>query len=155
MDARTAGLPGDRYRSTEFCGPGEKWSAPVQVNDDNVPGNFTNGASDFFPSEAIDPKSGALHVTFYSTRLDSTNQTTNAYDAVSTNGGASFSTNHRITDKSSNESAANGGRDKVMNYGDWEDVAMQGNVEHLVWIDTRKASSLQEEVFTAAVGGQR
>ena len=129
---------------------GATWSAPVQVNDDNTPGVFTSGASDFFPWGAIDPATGALHVTFYSSRLDATRDTVNVYDAVSTNGGASFSANAKVTDVASNESATNSFRDQGNNYGDYEQVTMQGGKEHPVWTDTRFSQVVGEEVFTTS-----
>ena len=129
---------------------GATWSKPVQVNDDNTPGNFSTGASDFFPWGAIDPASGAFYVSFYSTRLDSTNQTTNVYLAVSTNGGASFSANTKITTVASNESVTNPNRDVGNNYGDYEGLTFQGGKAHPVWTDTRFITTAQEEVFTAS-----
>ena len=151
----TLGFPGSAVTDVELqtsTNGGATWSAPVQVNDDNTPGKFTSGASDFFPWGAIDPATGALHVSFYSTRLDLTNATTNVYDAVSTNGGASFGANSRVTDVASNESVSNPNRDMGNNYGDYEGITMQGGKEHPVWMDTRYSSipNVGEEVFTTS-----
>jgi len=134
---------------------GAHWSAPVQVNDDNVPGDFNSGSSDFLPQEAIDSTTGALHLSFYSTRLDSTNRTANVYDAVSNDGGQTFAANRRITDTPSDESTSNPYRcQHCFQYGDYEGITMQNGVAHIVWTDARNANSvslLGEEVFSAAV----
>ena len=128
---------------------GATWSKPVQVNDDNSPTNFTTGSSDFFPWGAIDAATNAFHVSFYSTRGDATNRTTNVYTSVSTNGGATFGANTRITTVASNESATNPARD-LNNYGDYEGLVIQGGKEHPVWTDTRYISIAGEEIFSAS-----
>ena len=128
---------------------GTTWSKPVQVNDDNTPGTFSKGASDFFPWGAINPADQSFHVSFYSTRLDATNQTTNVYVAVSSDGGATFSPNTRITDVASNESASNPSADADQ-YGDYEGLTIQGGKEHPVWTDSRFHTVAAEEVFSTA-----
>jgi hypothetical protein len=48
---------------------GSSWSAPVAVNDDNR--DIAQwGSADFFGQAALDPSTGSLHVSFYSTRTD-------------------------------------------------------------------------------------
>lgn len=67
---------------------GESWSEPVRVNDD-VAGNLQ-----FFPWVAIDP-TGDVHVVWYDRRHDDVDL--DVYYAHSSDGGASFDPNVRIT----------------------------------------------------------
>lgn len=127
---------------------GQTWSNPLQVNDDNTPGQFNTGASDFYPWGALDPTTGVYYVSFYSTRRDATNRTTNVYIAASANGGVSFSPDRRVTSAPSNESVSNPQRDRGNNYGDYEGLTAQAGVVAPVWTDTRAITTSQEEVFT-------
>jgi len=72
---------------------GVTWSAPVRVN--------TNPASntDHFQPAASSDSSGRVAVCFYDRRNDPNNFLIDRYCGNSTNGGASFSTNTRITSK--------------------------------------------------------
>jgi hypothetical protein len=67
---------------------GDTWSAPVRVNDDPP------GALQFFPWIAIDPQ-GYVHVVWYDRRHDDVDL--DVYYALSTDGGATFRPNRRIT----------------------------------------------------------
>jgi hypothetical protein len=67
---------------------GDTWSAPVRVNDDAA------GALQFFPWIAIDG-AGAVHVVWYDRRHDSVEL--DVYYASSTDGGATFGGNQRLT----------------------------------------------------------
>lgn len=147
----TQGQQGKAVTDVEFqtsTDSGQTWSSPLQVNDDNTPGQLNTGSSDFFPWGALDPTTGVYYVSFYSTRLDPTNRTTNVYVAVSTNAGASFSHNRRVTSAASNESTSNPQRDRGNNYGDYEGLTAQAGAVSPVWTDTRAITTSQEEVFT-------
>jgi hypothetical protein len=115
---------------------GSTWGGVVKVNDDNNdPTQW--GSGNFFGQQAIDETTGVLHVSFYSTRLDTLckggtfcqgvgcigsgpcpgpeppltpcpmNCMTDVFDTQSTDGGQSFLPNQRVTDTSSDESANN------------------------------------------------
>ncbi len=67
---------------------GDSWSAPVRVNDDPA------GALQFFPWVAIDG-AGNVHVVWYDRRHDGVDL--DVYYASSTDGGATFGANRRLT----------------------------------------------------------
>lgn len=67
---------------------GESWSSPVRVNDDAA------GALQFFPWVAVDGE-GDVHVVWYDRRND--NVDLDVYYAASTDGGATFGANRRLT----------------------------------------------------------
>jgi uncharacterized membrane protein YdjX (TVP38/TMEM64 family) len=67
---------------------GDTWEAPVRVNDDPP------GALQFFPWVAIDDR-GVVHVVWYDRRNDDVDL--DVYYAESTDGGATFEPNRRIT----------------------------------------------------------
>jgi len=140
---------------------GVNWSPPTQVNhDNNNPSQW--GSSNFFGQAALDQNTGALHVSFYSTRLDQSGKSVpfcslpigylcnincqtdvfHTVGTVSSNGGVSFSPDLRVTDKSSDESDNNklNRCSDCFQYGDYEGIAVdQGGVAHPVWTDARFA----------------
>jgi hypothetical protein len=77
---------------------GATWSAPVRLNDDST------NTHQFNPALSVRPDTtGTLSVSWYDRRNDpSNNCSTDIYATVSTNGGASFSANARVTPVSSN-----------------------------------------------------
>jgi len=72
---------------------GDTWSAPLRVNDDVI----GNDADQFFPWVTVDA-SGAVHVTFLDRREDPSGLLLAMYLATSTDGGASFGPNVRVSD---------------------------------------------------------
>jgi hypothetical protein len=72
---------------------GDTWSAPVRVNDDAR----SNDADQFFPWVVVDG-SGHVQVTFLDRRDDPEGVNIALYLATSTNGGASFGPNIRVSD---------------------------------------------------------
>ncbi len=159
MDAGPAGTA--IYLSTSNDG-GSTWSAPRQVGDAlGIPVDRFNHWL------AVDPVTGDVVVSFYDTRNDGTGQRyeTDVYLARSTNGGASFAADVRVSTESSNEHDCNGLYPcRAINYGnqqgDYEGVASYGGVAHPIWTDSRlntdpapgcRTGLLMEEVFTAAV----
>ncbi len=116
---------------------------------------------------SVDPVTGDVDVSFYDTRNDTTGQRyeTDVYLAQSTDGGATFAPNVRVTDVSSNEHDCGGvypcqGINYGNQQGDYEGLASHGGVSHPVWTDSRRQLDaaagcrrpyLMEEVFTAAV----
>jgi hypothetical protein len=84
---------------------GATWSAPVTLNDD------TGGAHQFHPTLSVSGTASneVVSVTFYDRRHDATNCQTTVYSTRSFNGGASWSTNARISTGSWNfDGNANG-----------------------------------------------
>jgi hypothetical protein len=73
---------------------GTTWTAPLRVNDDYVGG----GAEQIQPTVWVDD-AGHVHVQFLDRRDDPANLKLAVYLATSTNGGASFGPNVRISDR--------------------------------------------------------
>lgn len=123
---------------------GNTWSLPQQVNDD-----ASNNASHFFPWCAVDPSNGTLSVAWYDTRNDPGYQMrTQIFYAQSTNGGASFTPNLRITQPTSglentttdysNENSLENIYYNPNQYGDYTMVSAAGGVVLIGWTDTRQ-----------------
>lgn len=72
---------------------GASWSEPIRLNDDKTSND------QWLPFVTVAPN-GALGVAWYDRRSDDRNLLIDVYMAVSTDGGASFSRNFRITDVS-------------------------------------------------------
>ncbi|HYS77467.1 MAG TPA: sialidase family protein [Candidatus Dormibacteraeota bacterium] len=115
---------------------GDSWSTPVRVNDDAV----RNGADQFLPFVNVDT-AGAVHVTFLDRRSDPANLSFTMELATSTNGGASFGPNIRISDAP--HPPGNTGF-----VGDYNQPAIAAGRIHLIWADGRFGDT---EIFTASV----
>lgn len=137
---------------------GTTWSAPRAVTDG------LGGVDRFNHWLATDPVTGQVDVSFYDTRNDTTGSRFMTDVYLSRGDGVSFGPNQRVSDVSSNEHDCNGvfpcsGIDYGNQQGDYEGVAAYGGTVHSIWTDSRRnlvtapgcASSLMEEVFTAAV----
>ena len=122
---------------------GATWSAPVRVNDD------ATTRSQFLPYAAIDRTTGNVAVGFHDSRNDNgtvgtggTNATANDdaeyWATYTTNGGASFAANTRISGGWSNAAAAGAGVD----YGDYEGIAAHGGKLYAVWADNSNCNGL-------------
>lgn len=142
---------------------GQSWSQPRTVTD-----QFAFKVDRFNQWLAVDPVTGAVNVSFYDTRNDTTGQRfmTDIYFSQSTDGGFSWRTpNTRVTDVSSNEHDCNGvfpctAIDYGNQQGDYSGLASRGGVSHPIWTDSRKNTTpatgcrrglTMEEVFTATV----
>jgi hypothetical protein len=134
---------------------GQHWSAPQRVNHDQ-----TGVASDQFNQWlAVDPVTGAVDVSWSDPRNDPADVKTDTYAAASTNGGASFAANVKVTTAQSDESAANPFANASDQYGDYEGIAAFGGTARPIWTDGRfdgtvdpaTGQDLGEEVFTAAL----
>lgn len=141
---------------------GSTWSAPVTATD-----QLGVAVDRFYNWISIDPTNGVVNISFYDTRNDTTGfrYMTDTYLSRSTDGGASFGANVRVSTVSSNEHDCNGIFPCAsINYGnqqgDYEGLVAYGGVAHPIWTDSRRNTEpapgcttrgLMEEVFTASV----
>lgn len=139
---------------------GSTWSAARPATD-----QFAFPVDRFNQWLSIDPTNGAINVSFYDTRNDTTGfrYMTDTYLSRSTDG-ANFSPNVRVSTVSSNEHDCDGVFPcSAINYGnqqgDYEGLVAWGGVAHPVWTDSRVQQNsvngcrfpAMEEVFTASV----
>jgi hypothetical protein len=140
---------------------GSSWSAPASV------GHQLPGTDRFNHWLSVDPARGDVTVSYYDTQNDQTGQRfmTDVYLSRSTDGGASWLSDLRVTTQSSNEHDCNGvfpcpGIDYGNQYGDYEGLVTFGGASHPIWTDSRRnlvpfagCSGLltMEEVFSATV----
>jgi hypothetical protein len=142
---------------------GAAWSKPVAVTD-----QLPYKVDRFNQWLSVDPITGAINVSFYDTRNDTTGfrYGTDIYFAQSINGGLAFSSpNLRVTSASSNEHDCGGvfpcsAIDYGNQQGDYEGLVSFNGVSHPIWTDSRnnqlpangcRTNLLMEEVFTAVV----
>jgi hypothetical protein len=114
----------------------QTWSAEVRLNDD------TTTTDQFYPAIGVS-ETGVLAVSWYDRRLDSPgNLLFDRYLTVSTDGGSSWSPNERISSVSSPVAQTNPNFDglAVCYHGDYDQVAVSGNVAHVVWSDDRRTT---------------
>ncbi len=140
---------------------GSTWSQPVTTGDRTATlvDRFNHWLS-------IDPTNGVVNVAFYDTRNDASGSRfkTDTYLSRSTDGGATFGLNVRVSSASSNEHDCNGVFPcGSINYGnqqgDYEGLVAFGGVAYPIWTDSRRntdtstgcSRGLMEEVFTASV----
>jgi hypothetical protein len=115
---------------------------------------------------SIDPTNGVVNVSFYDTRNDTTGARymTDIYLSRSSDGGATYATNVRASDVSSNEHDCDGVYPcSAINYGnqqgDYSGLVAYGGVAHPIWTDSRRNQDAvtgcrygaMEEVFTTSV----
>ena len=143
---------------------GASWSAPAAV------GHQVAGTDRFNQWLSVDPISGDLTASYYDTQNDRTGQRfmTDVYLSRSTDGGATWVPDVRVTTQSSNEHDCNGLFPcPSINYGnqqgDYEGLVSFRGVSHPIWTDSRRNTEragdptcgggrgLMEEVFSAAL----
>lgn len=141
---------------------GGTWSVPAPVTD-----RLSTATDRFYPWISVDPVTADVNLSFYDTRNDTTGfrYQTDVYFSQSTDGGATWVPNTRVTSTSSNEHDCNGvfpcsAIDYGNQYGDYEGLVSYGGESHPVWTDSRdnqnsasgcRTNLLMEEVFTATV----
>jgi hypothetical protein len=106
---------------------GKTWSAALRVNDDRT------ANSQFFPNIAVDNKTGFLAIDWYDCRNSPTNVQTQLFAAVSTNGGASFLPNVRVSTGSSDTTLNN--HNNGNDYGDYIGLTAYNNAIFPCWAD--------------------
>lgn len=107
----------------------------VKANDDEV------GADQFFPWLSVDSSSGSVEVGFYDRRNNPGELTVNTYIARSTDGGASFDGNTRISQQGSDpriDANKKQALDAPIGLGDYIGMAAARGKGHLLWTDTRE-----------------
>src|SRR5436309_2910829 len=143
---------------------GLSWSAPASV------GHQVAGTDRFNQWLSVDPVTGDVTASYYDTQNDATGQRfmTDVYLSRSTDGGATWLTDVRVTTQSSNEHDCNGLFPcPSINYGnqqgDYEGLVSFRGVSHPIWTDSRRNTEragdqacgrgrgLMEEVFSATV----
>jgi hypothetical protein len=119
-------------RSTDY---GQNWSSPLRINDD--PAGVV--VDQFIPTVSVDNITGKVFVAWYDSRVDPTNNIqTRLYGAVSSDGGATFSTNANISDVSFNPNSMVSPQPGGENYmGDYIGISAIRNTSWAVWMDGR------------------
>jgi len=113
----------------------------VRISDDSA----TALNDHFFPSLAADPSvAGRVESSLYSTKLDSSGDTTDQFYVSSSNGGVSYSAMTRITTDSSDFS---GGNSDGFDYGDYEGADAAAGLFFPVWTDNRAAHGGDAELY--------
>jgi len=132
---------GDGNKPDIFCrystDQGTTFSSPVQINDDANPTTHHQ----WHPSIWCDKQTGTLYVKWLDTRNCPTNDSCDVYASFSTNGGASFSTNQKITNhnfKIDCQNCGGGGTPKYL--GDYDAITSYGKTSMIVWSDYRQSS---------------
>ena len=113
---------------------GATQSSPVRVNNDG------SGSDQFFPWLSVDPTNGTVNVAFYDRRNDPGGRLVNMYNARSTDGGASFGENTRVSSVSFDPAVQGnvlGSNNNAIGFGDYIAVASIAGKAHLLWTDTR------------------
>ncbi|MCP4634232.1 MAG: T9SS type A sorting domain-containing protein [candidate division Zixibacteria bacterium] len=116
----------DIYYSRSTNG-GTSWSAAARLNDDPI----GNDADQFFQWISCDPH-GNVHVFFYDRRDDPSNILFDGYYTRSDDGGATWSTNERVTTVSSDP--ADGNPNFI---GDYNGITSVPHKAYPLWTDTR------------------
>ena len=130
---------------------GTSWSSPLKVNDD------AGTATQFFPWASVDQSDGTLHVSWYDTRLDPTNnRKTQVFYARSINGGVSFEPNMLVTDNGgvvwrngvnySDENTTDNSARNGNQYGDYSGIVAANRQVHPFWMDSRNFFPLADTV---------
>jgi hypothetical protein len=115
-------------------------SLPARVNSD------TGAADQFLPWLSVDSSNGAVEVAFYDRRDTQGTSLMNLYLARSTDGGAGFGENTRITPVSSDTriQADVTSTSSAIGIGDYVGLVATGGKAHMLWTDTRRG---KQEIF--------
>lgn len=128
---------------------GRTWtSLPMRVNDD-LSGN---GVNQFQPQIAVAPD-GVVSITFFDTRMDPRRRFIDVFLAQSTDRGASFLPNLRVTTQSWDPAVGAPVDENGLQFiGDYQGLSADDLFVHPFWNDTRTG---RQEIFTAAVPSAR
>jgi hypothetical protein len=117
----------------------------IRLSDDD-PSDTTHH---FFPSLAIDPSTGNIESSFYSTRADANRQKTNVYMVRSTDEGLTYGAMTQISTATSDFSSTHS---TVSDYGDYEGADAAGGQFFPVWADNRAAHGGDTELYILSPG---
>lgn len=113
---------------------GLTWSAPVRINDDAA------GKGQYFPSLCVAP-GGKVYVAWYDRREDPANYLLHFYGAKSTDGGATWTANERLSTAASDPKWSKHQQGFTF-IGDYTGTACAGDgTAWSVWADTRKGTA--------------
>jgi hypothetical protein len=118
---------------------------PVKVNNDQT------SSDQFFPWLSVDATTGDVEVAFYDRRDEPDDLLMNLYLARSTDGGASFAENVRVSSVSSNprvQSDVRSSNSLSIGIGDYIALCAARGKAHLLWADTRNQ---KQEIFYGQV----
>lgn len=131
-------------RSTDH---GKTWSVPYRVNHDHL----RDGKDQFQPALAVAPN-GTFSCTWFDRRRDPLNGKIDVYLAQSTDDGATFGHNYRITSHSWDpaiDAPRVDGKGSTTFIGDYQALAVSNVTVHPVWNDTQNGKS--QQIRTAVV----
>jgi hypothetical protein len=114
---------------------GATWSSRVRVNDD-TPGN---GKSQFLPRIALDQTSGNIAVSFYDCRNSPGNNTVELWATISTDGGATFLPNVKVSAGVSS-ALAPAISSTMFDYGDYSGLCFHGGTFYPCWADNSNST---------------
>lgn len=122
---------------------GANWSAPVKVNDDGLANRVQ-----FHPALAVDPSNGHVYVAWYDARNSSTNKAVEIYAARSSDCGASFEANVRVTfpssdfrnfvTRASNENTLDNLGANPNQFGEYMGIGAAQGKAYVAWTDSRE-----------------
>ena len=97
-------------------------------------------SSQFLHRMAVDQATGKIAVSWYDCRNDPANASSQFFATISTDGGATFWPNFRVsgTGKSNARSAYPVG--PALDYGDYSDIAFQNGVFFSIWADNSNST---------------
>jgi hypothetical protein len=102
----------------------------------------------FWPAPAVDPSTGFFWVCFYDTTGDPRRVRTHFVCTASSDGGKTWRPPVRAASVASDETQRRADNNE---YGDYEGLVAAHGVAHPLWTDSRKASSLREEIYTTGL----
>ena len=135
--------PGATSKSDVWCRSssdgGATWTSAVRVNDDPNTQNFQQ----WHPAIWCDKETGKLYVMWMDTRDTPTNDSAFIYASYSTDGGATFVANQRISNKKFKIDCASCGGGGTPRYeGDYNGVVSNKKGSMLAWTDFRNGNFL-------------
>jgi len=145
-----AGADGADVYLTRSTNGGATWSTPLRLNDDST-------ANDqWLPFVAVAPN-GAVAVSWYDRRLDPQNLLIDLFMRISTDGGASFGENLKITEVSFPPPAIDttlGFPPYTCYFSSYNWIAADADNFYVVWTDDRRvrSSMIDPNIYFAKVG---
>ena len=127
-------------RSTDH---GMTWSSRARVNDDPL-----GLARDQFHPWVTCDESGVLHASWYDRRDDPANNLWHIYYSSSSDGGATWATNVRLTTVPSSPDPGSLTQLRAGTVGEYSGIAAREGIVHPIWTDTRNGD---QDCFTTVI----